>query len=347
MVLDFTFLALLGGILGFGFLVLVHEFGHFAALKIIRTPVHAFSVGFGSPVWSGKFYGTELRLGWIPLGGYVMPEDPAEVEKREEAGESIFPGYPPSHQFFVAFMGPLANLILAFFLFAALNFVWGEPHPVPVVESVIKGSPAFVAGLHPGDRIEKINGFQIGSWKILIEKLQENGLNSGFVEIVRQERQIMLPFTPIREGNRWVIGIKPKMEASPPTGFVSAMETGFARTIQETVSVFEALGRMLSFSGAGNVSGPIGVLGYAVDAFKGGMMAFLTLLAILSVNLAVFNLLPIPPLDGIRIFVAFWQALSGKPPKEKILLPIYQWGAMGLAVLFLLVTLKDLGNFLL
>ena len=104
---------------------------------------------------------------------------------------------------------------------------------------------------------------------------------------------------------------------------------------------------MLSFSGAGNVSGPIGILGYTVAAFKGGMMAFLTLLAILSVNLAVFNLLPIPPLDGIRIFVAFWQALAGRPPREKILLPIYQWGAMGLAVLFLLVTLKDLGNFLL
>ena len=162
-----------GAVFGFGFLVLIHELGHFLALKRCGLPVHAFSIGFGSPIWHRRFGGTDYRLGWIPLGGYVMTEDPLEMDRREAAGEPLLSPTPAGQQLVVALAGPAANLVLAVVLFTWLNAGWGEPVPMPVIEALVKGGAAATAGLQAGDRILALDGKPVTDWPGLLARLQD------------------------------------------------------------------------------------------------------------------------------------------------------------------------------
>ena len=223
---------------------------------------------------------------------------------------------------------------------------WGTPVPGLSIDSVVNGSPAAVAGLKTGDRLHALNGVSLQSWNAFVLQIQVNRQRASLIAVFRDEKEILLPITAIQEGNRFVLGIRPRFESSRPHGFLEALEAATMRTWQETTNVMSAMTQLLTFSGVKNVSGPLGILGMAGNAVLGGWVAFLSLMAVLSVNLAVFNLLPIPPLDGLRIIVSAWHWVTGKALSEKILLPIYQWGAMGLALLFLVITIKDIGGML-
>ncbi|HNV70153.1 MAG TPA: M50 family metallopeptidase, partial [Candidatus Ozemobacteraceae bacterium] len=200
----------IGAILGFGFLVLIHEIGHFLALRWFGLPVYAFSVGFGSPLWKKQLGQTEYRLGWLPLGGYVMPEDPDVAEKREQEGGSLLPDHPPAAQFWVALAGPVANIVLGFVLFMTLMVGWGEPTPGLTVDSIVKGSPAAVAGLQPDDRLVSINGVTLKNWPDFIAQIQLNRQRSSLIGIERLGREIAIPITAVQEGERFVLGVRPR-----------------------------------------------------------------------------------------------------------------------------------------
>jgi|GEM_PF-1773793 len=347
MSLTLNLIGWMAAILGFGLLVLAHEFGHFWALRKRGQNVYAFSIGFGTPIWKFSRGGVQYRIGWIPLGGYVMLEDPQVIEKREAEGKDLFDGGSPITQLIVAFMGPVANLLLAWLLFTVVICGWGEPNPVPIVESVVNGSPSDSAGLQPLDRLVKLNGLEISSWNDLIEKIQINKTGNGILEIDRNGKNISIAVSPKLEGDRFVLGIRPQIRSKSPLPVHAAIIAGINRTMEETLAVSLGIIRFFSFSTSGQISGPIAILDQVSRSAMGGWVAFLSLLAILSVNLAVFNLLPIPPLDGVRILFAFWNLIFGKPIREKLVVSFYQWGALGLALVFVLVTLKDLTAFFL
>ncbi|HEY9072186.1 MAG TPA: M50 family metallopeptidase [Candidatus Ozemobacteraceae bacterium] len=339
-----TLLGWAGAVFGFGLLVLVHEWGHFLALRRNGRPVFAFSIGFGRPVFRWKRGGTEYRLGWIPLGGYVTPFDPDELDRREAAGEPLLPEEPPRIQAAVAAAGPAANLILAAVLFAFILHLWGNPVAVPVVDSLVKGSPAVEAGLMPGDRILKAAGADVADWPGLLACIQKAGATPLPLEVQRSTSLLSLTVTPRKEGDRFLIGMRPVFSAAHPLSVPDAVTGGIARTFQETVGVGTAFIRLFTGQGVTQVGGPIAILDQVSGAAQSGLFGFLTLLAILSVNLAVFNLLPVPPLDGIKLVLAAWHAATGRPLREQVLLPIYQWGSIGLAALFLIITLRDIGG---
>lgn len=341
-----TLSAWAGAFFGFGVLVLLHEWGHFLALRRCGRPVFAFSVGFGSPIARWKRGETEYRLGWIPLGGYVMPVDPDELDRREAAGEPLLPDDPPRVQAIVAAAGPVANLVLAAVLFAIVFHLWGDPVPIPVVDSVVKGSAGAAAGLRSGDSIVSAAGRPVSDWPGLLSIIQDNGDRPMPFAVRRGEETVLLQCAPRREGERFVIGVRPRFAAEGPRSLGAAIVSGITRTAQETIGVGIAFSRLLSMRGAGQVGGPIAILDQVSQAAQSGWFGFLTLLAILSVNLAVFNLLPVPPLDGLKLLLAAWHAVVGRPLREQVLMPVYQWGTIGLALLFLLVTIKDIGSLL-
>ncbi|HNW34483.1 MAG TPA: M50 family metallopeptidase [Candidatus Ozemobacteraceae bacterium] len=339
-----TFLGWTGAVFGFGLLVLIHELGHFMALRRCGRPVFAFSIGFGSPVFRWQRGGTEYRLGWIPLGGYVMPVDPDELDRREAAGEPLMPDDPPRVQAVVAAAGPAANLVLAAVLFALVLHGWGNPVPVPTVDSLVKGSAAATAGLQSGDSILKAGGRDVSDWPGLLAIIQENGDRPMQLRVQRGKEVVVVTVAPRRDGERFMIGMRPRFAAEHPWSIPDAVAGGISRSIQETVGVGIAFSRLFTFHGTTQVGGPIAILDQVSQAAQGGWFGFLTLLAILSVNLAVFNLLPLPPLDGLKLILAAWHAVVGRPLREQVLMPIYQWGTIGLAILFLLVTIKDIGS---
>jgi len=336
----------LGAILGFGFLVLIHELGHFWAYKSLGRPVHSFSIGFGSPWWRRTWRGTEYRLGWLPLGGYVMLEDPDLVEKREQAGEPLFPNLTPFEQIWSAIWGPLANVLATVALFAVLIGIWGQPTPVPVVDSLVASGAASMAGLQRGDRIVTLDGVTITSWEHLLATVQKCSDRQVRVEVERGGQVQSLAIQARKDGEAYRIGVRPQMRATGPLPWPSACVAAVQNTWQQTVQVVTTLARLFTGGGGADVAGPIAILGLTSRAVEQGWEAFITLLAILSINLAWFNLLPVPPLDGLRIMLASLQAIKGRPLDERYVLPVFEYGALALAVLFLLITLKDVGGLL-
>lgn len=330
----------LKAVFGFGLLVLVHEAGHLWALKSRGYPVHAFSIGFGKPWLKSRWGGTEYRVGWLPLGGYVLPEDPDEP-LMTEATRPLLGEQPPLDQLFVAWAGPMANFLLAWFFFFLLIGLVGDPSPIPVVESTLRQGPSAVAGVVPGDRLVSFHGIDITSWNQFIRLVQENGSRPGSLVVERQGVRKALAVTPRGEGHRFIVGIVPVQAAAQPVAWGTALFASLNRTWFEICQVFWGLIGLLSASGGGEVAGPLAILGHISQA-AGSWTSFLVLLAMLSINLGIFNLLPVPPLDGLRIALALVHLARRRPLEDRLVLPLFKWGTLGLALLFLAVTLKDL-----
>lgn len=325
-------------ILGFGLMILVHEMGHLLALKWRGFPVFAFSLGFGRPWCRLRWQETEYRLGWLPLGGYVLAEDPDAPTAVARQSP------PPRDQFLVALAGPLANFLLAWVLYLGLIGGVGLPEPIPVVASVLKHGPGADAGLHAGDRVLEMNGVRVRTWDEFVRLIQINGARPARVTVEREGVRQDLTVTPQAEGGRCVVGVVPVQAPRQPVPWSRAAGLALERTIAEIGQVVVGLFGMLFAARGGEVAGPLAIIDHISQAAV-SWWAFLILLAILSINLGVFNLLPIPPLDGIRLVLALIQAVRRRPLEERILLPIYQWGTVGLGLVFLLVTLKDLAGF--
>ena len=137
----------------------------------------------------------------------------------------------------------------------------------------------------------------------------------------------------------------PRLGSSGAIRSLQCIPAAANRTLKEALGVLVALCKIVTRQSSGDVAGPIAILDHISKAAQGGLVAFISFLAILSVNLAIFNLLPFPPLDGLRILLAGWHLAFGKPLREKVILPIYTWGTFGLALLFLVVTLQDIRHF--
>ncbi len=330
-------------IVGFGLLIVVHEAGHLLALKWRGYPVFAFSVGFGKPLLRRRWRGTEYRLGWLPLGGYVLAEDPDRAAP--DAGRDPAGDQPPADQFLAALAGPLANFLLAWVVFFGLIGLVGLPQPVPVVESVLKQGPCAEAGIRHGDRLLAMNGVAVRTWDEFVRLIQVNGPRRGTLSIDRAGQRLELAVTPREEGPRCIVGIVPAQAPATPPNWGVAAGLAVWRTWSEIRQVTAGLLGLVLAAGGGEVSGPLAIIDHISQA-AGSWLSFLTLLAVLSINLGVFNLLPVPPLDGVRLVLAVVQACRRRPLEERILLPMYQWGTAGLALLFLLVTIKDLRGFL-
>lgn len=330
-----------GAVLGFGFLVLIHELGHFLALRWRGHPVFAFSIGFGNPWWRFRWRETEFRVGWIPLGGYVLPEDPDEIEKREAEGGPLLKPMPVFDQVFIAIMGPVANLFFAVCLTSTILSIWGDPTPVPVIQEVIKGGAASRAGVLPGDRILDLDGDPIRTWEEFLSRIQACGDKDGRVGLERAGTRLSLLIRPEFCGGRFVVGVKPCMELGARIPFPASAIEAVRKTGSDLRNILVGLFSLFAGGHAGSLAGPIAILEQTSQAAGGGWVAFLTILAILSLNLGVFNLLPFPPLDGARITLAMAQFFRGRLLSDALLLRTYQLGAAGLAILFLFVTIKD------
>ncbi|MBF0546371.1 MAG: RIP metalloprotease RseP [Candidatus Riflebacteria bacterium] len=341
---NILFAGLAGAVLGLGPLVFIHELGHFFALKWFNLPVHAFSLGFGKAIWKKKFRHTEYRLSVLPLGGYVMPEDPNLVQERQKSGGNIFPPFSPFQNIIIALGGPVANIVLAGLLFFIILNLWGEPKPCPVIETVVINTPAFNAGLKADDKIVQIDEIAIGNWDDLTKATQNSVGNLIKIQVERNGKTIFKVLKPIFDGSKFVIGIRPKFVASGPLSPLEACKGAITRTANEVDNVAHSLLALVNPSNAAQISGPVAIISQTFAITRDGIASFLGFIALLSVNFAVFNLLPIPPLDGTRIALSLWELTIGKPLKEKVILPFYKVGIIGLAIIFALVTLKDFGE---
>ncbi|HEV8341660.1 MAG TPA: RIP metalloprotease RseP [Candidatus Binatia bacterium] len=319
--------AIVSALIGLGVLIIIHELGHFLVAKKLGVGVLTFSVGFGPKLLKRKIGETEYALSAFPLGGYVkmIGEDPEEEVSQADIERSF------SHQGVgkraaIVAAGPLFNLLLAVVLFGAIFMFYGVPLLTTRIAGVEPGSPAAKAGIQKGDRVVAVDGDAIREWEELSARIKQSQGKPLQLTVQRADQEITVTVQPtMREGKNifgetidtWVIGIASEvsMEKSNP---LLAIGNGFYKTGEYSVLTLLGLVKMIRGDvSPKNLGGPLLIAQMAGQQAQEGLASFLFFVAILSVNLGVLNLLPIPVLDGGHLLFFLIESLLGRPVEVK------------------------------
>jgi regulator of sigma E protease len=352
-------------------LVVVHELGHFLAAKAAGITVQEFAVGFPPRIASRIWRGTRYSVNWIPLGGFVkmLGEDgDIEAEKMRRRGlseaaidqamEGAFNRKPVYVRVAVLLAGVVMNFLLAAILFSiASGMPQYQAQGGLVISSITPGSPAQAAGLQPADVILAANGRTFVVSAELTAYLRAQAGNAVDLTVRRDGAERQITVTPnrvsdedLRKGKgavgfTWhgehVVAVRP-----PADNPLDAVRLGFGGAtelaIQLPGALVDAIGGILGLNpNAGQASGPIGIAQQTGEVLSGPFVYFLSFVGLLSLNLAVLNVLPFPPLDGGRIAVVLIEAVRRRRlPAEREAL-IYLTGFMVLIVLVILISIQD------
>jgi len=343
-------ITILATIFVLGILIFFHELGHFLVAKRSGIKVEKFSLGFPPTILSKKWGETIYAIGLIPLGGYVKMagENPLE----ETIGEPYeFMSKPPWKRFLVIFAGPFTNFLLAVVVLSGIYFFRGSPIDSVIIDKVTPDYPAAAAGIEPGDEIISIDGIEIKSFRKMAELINLKDGNPVIVSWQRENQlftdtigtridQQVAPNGDTVEISR--IGVERKI-IYQPLGILASVKTGFTESVFYVKKVFEfiwgLLSREVDMSGLG---GPIVIGKYAGMTARAGFDVLMEFLALLSVNLAVLNILPIPVLDGGHLLFLLIEKLKGSPVSVKSRLVAQQIGMAFIMILIIFVTYNDI-----
>jgi len=347
------FRSILAFVVVLGVLIFIHELGHYLAARWRGVHVERFSVGFGRALasWTDR-KGTEWRIGWIPLGGYVkmhgmetVGEEPPPEGANWRPAEA-FHTKPVGDRAIVVAAGPIANFALAAVLFAILFATVGKPVQ-NVVISVNPGSPGEVAGLQPGDRILSLDGNTVARFRDVQRHIEPRAGQAVEIVVQRDGAERRLTVTPrAREADgRGMIGIGGGQGGFERLDPFRAVWYGIAYTYEVSVETLASVGEMITGSrGADQFSGPIGIARLSGQVANLGIVALISFTALLSVNLALINLFPIPILDGGHLLFYAAEAIRGRPLPPRAQEYGLRAGLAVLVSLFLFATWNDLGS---
>jgi regulator of sigma E protease len=318
-------MAVVAAIVVLGFLIVVHEFGHFIVAKRSGVGVLKFSVGFGPKLFGRTVNGTEYVLSAIPLGGYVkmVGEDP-------DAAETADPRISFSHQNIwkrvaIVVAGPLFNLLFAFIAFSVVLAVYGQrvPSDVAKVGGVMAGMPAARAGLQIGDVVTAVNGQAVASWDELSNAIRSSGGRPVEVALRRDEQSLTVSLTPEAKpdknifgevvGEAYVIGIERGFD-QVSIGPLEAIGAGARQTAWWIETLVMSVVKILQGKiPAQDIGGPILIVQAAGQQAQIGLESLLLFMAVISINLGILNLLPIPILDGGHLLFFLVEGVMRRP----------------------------------
>ena len=332
------------GILLLGILVAVHEFGHFIAARISGIEVMEFAVGMGPKLfgWTSKKSGTKFSLRVIPFGGFCAFYGEDDVEGKSKDDPRAYGKQNVWKRIFTVAMGPMMNFVLALVVAFGFFFFLGELVTVPAVDALMEGYPAAAAGLLPGDEIIAVDGTSIADTNAVVAALSAGG--EADVTIRRGSEKHTFTIIPKwnEEEQRYLIGITFAQERVK-LDFLASVKAGWQNCVRAGSAVFDALGSLFTKEGIEQVSGPVGAVAVVSQAVQAnGVDAFLSLLMLISVNLGLMNLLPIPGLDGSRIVFHLIEAVRGKPIKPEREALVHLIGMVFLLGLMIFFTYKDI-----
>ncbi len=362
-----------------GILVFVHELGHFLVAKAFNVKVEKFSLGFGPKLFSKTWGETEYLVSAFPLGGYVKmfgeggiiegsdanhhstdsKSEQADTETpvvlTEEEKERSYAHKPPLARIAIVMAGPLSNLLFAWLAFIVLSMT-GVPTVTTRIGEVIADKPAFKAGIRSGDRITGINGKQVSNWQDISATIVSGKGQPVKLDIRRGDQELKLVITPEplvtqnvygEKVDGYIIGIKSAGEViTEYYGPVQALAKGTEQTIKVTeltvMSFVKMVQRVVPLD---NVGGPIMIVKMAGEQASAGASSLLAFMALLSVNLCILNLLPVPVLDGGHLVFYLWELVFGRPVSERVRERAQQVGMALLLTLMAFAFYNDIARY--
>ncbi|MCG8542531.1 MAG: RIP metalloprotease RseP [Clostridia bacterium] len=322
----------------FGLLVFFHEFGHFALAKLNNIKVHKFALGMGPKLISFNGKETEYSIRILPIGGFV------KMEGEDEASDDSrsFSSKTPLQRISVLAAGPIMNIVLAILLITIISFNIGIP--VNIIDKVSENSPAEISGLKSGDEIVKINDTDIEAWQDIVDVISVSQEDILTIGVLRNGEAFTYDVRPEfnEENNRKLIGISPVLQKSLGASIRASIDNVILIINQIFKFLFDLIQGKASTEG---VVGPIGMVHYVGEAAKISISSLLYLAAIISINLAILNILPFPALDGGRIIFALIELIKGSPINPEKEGFVHMIGFVILISLMVLVLVKDIMKF--
>lgn len=365
-------------VLVLGGLIFFHELGHFLVARSLGMGVSVFSLGFGPKLLKYKAGKTEYALSLIPLGGYVALVGESNENDLPEgfSKEESFALRPAWQRLLVVAAGPAANILLAWLLCWILAFGWGTPVLLPDVGAVSENSPAAAAGVRAGDHILSINGTPVQSWEAMSEAVARNGGKPMRMEVERpadgaavatapqesgeqgqarpvEMQRLSLEVTPERSVRKtifgedetaWLIGVRAAAHVrNERHGFWAAASAGASQTWQMVSLTWQSFVKLAQrVVPIDQVGGPIMIVQMVSDQAHQGLAGVLALAALISVNLGILNLLPIPILDGGQVVFCLWEIIFRRPLNARVQEYAMRVGLALLICLMLLATYNDI-----
>lgn len=330
------FVYIIGAILAFSILVIIHELGHFTLAKINGVKVEEFSIGMGPKLFGIKGKETEYLIKALPIGGYVkmLGEQEAVDDKRALSAKS------PLQRLSIIAAGPIMNFIFAIFIFSVIAT---KGFAIPKISELIPGNPAEQVGLKAGDEIVKIDGEKVYAWDDLTYKVTMGNGKPMDLSVLRNGESKNFKVTPVKDEKegRFLIGIKPVVVDNPT--ITQAIGNGYSQTKLNIAQTFQFFKN--AFRGrvkAQDFGGPVTIIKVSGKVAQAGFWPLVNFIGFLSIQLAIFNVLPIPALDGGWILMILVELVTRKKLSDDKVGLINTIGFIFLMTLMLLVTLKDI-----
>lgn len=332
-------MTLIYAVIIFCLLIFVHEFGHFITAKIYGIKVNEFAIGMGPAIFKKQKGETLYSIRVFPIGGFCAMEG----EDEESEDERAFNNQPAWQRAIVLAAGSIMNLLTAVLLLIIIAAVMGQP--TTTIDTVREGSPAYEAGILPGDQVVMIDGNEINEWDDLQLNISENEEVTAVVTVIRDGEQMEIPVVPRydKEAGRILMGVTPTMSHNG----MAAIKTGIENTGEMAIMMYKVIGQLITGDvPVKELSGPVGIVYVVNDSAKMGVIYVVSLAALLSLNLAVMNLLPLPALDGGRLLFLLIRKITGKAVTDEMEGKIHFIGIVLLMLLMVFVTWNDILRFI-
>ncbi|WP_032139362.1 RIP metalloprotease RseP [Rickettsia tamurae] len=353
-------LSIIGFIITISILVFIHEFGHYCIARYFNVKVEEFSIGFGKElIGITDKKGVRWKICLIPLGGYVKiyGYDRSLMDKTEEINEKVaFYAKSCLERFLIVAAGPLINYLLAVIIFAGFYCYFGKTEIPPIIGDVVASSPAERANLREGDKIVKVNDKSVKDFGDVQKEILINGFSSSTLTIERKNEEFIVNIMPqeiiisppeekkVKKTLR--IGIIAKNEPiHTKIGILGGFWEAINTTIDMSALTLKAISQMIvgkrSFD---EIGGPVTIAKESGKSIAGGGQMYLLFIAMLSVNLGLLNLLPIPVLDGGHLVFILYEAIIDKLPNPKTKNILLQLGAIIIIFLIIISVSNDIQN---
>ncbi len=341
-----TFVTILVAVLIFGVLIMTHEYGHFLAARRCGVDVLEFSVGMGPLIWKKKKGETQYSVRLLPIGGYCRMKGEEGDEDGDWEAKGCLYAAPPAKRMIIMAAGAAMNLLTAVLIFFILLCMNGTD-ATTVIATVSEGSPAMEAGIEAGDRIIRIDDTEISEWDDITGAIREGPGPELTVTVIKasgEEKRYTLTPRFEEEQNAYLIGISPRVR----TSVFKALGRSFYLTGYYMVLILRLLGQIITGKmGMEAFSGPIGATVIIGQYIPYGIQYVLEIAASIAVSLGLFNLLPIPALDGSRIVFCLIELIKGSPVNRDLEAKIHTVGMILLLGFACFIAYRDVITYIL